>query len=420
MPQPATPGDLPASDPIQPAPVSFADRYLTLDVLRGVAILGILVMNIQSFAMPMATYSNPALTGHFSGVNVWIWALSYLFTAEKFMTLFSMLFGAGVALMTSRLEAKGIPSAPLHYRRMLWLVLIGLVHAYALWFGDVLVTYALCGLGLFFFRHLRPRTLLITGICVFAVTSGLALMSGLSLPYWPEEQRAATLAEWQPSQAELAEEIEAYRGDWWEQMEKRVPQAWMLESMALVFFVMWKAGGLMLIGMALFKWGILTGEAPSRTYRRLMLAGFGIGFPLVLLGTWRNLEEGFAAEWSMFLGGLPNYWGSALVSIGYVCAICLLLRRSSATGWPDRLAAVGRMAFTNYLLQTVICTTIFYGHGLGLFGRVERPGQVAVVLAVWAFQLVASPVWLRHFRFGPAEWLWRSLTYGRPQPMRLG
>ena len=405
--------------PSEAAPVRRGERFVALDVLRGVAILGILVMNIQSFASPLPAYMNPLNYGDFSGLNRWIWGLSYVFTAEKFLTLFSMLFGAGVVLMTSRLEKKGLHSGRLHYRRMLWLILIGLLHAYVLWFGDILFTYAICALWLFPFRRLKPRTLLTVGICFFSVTSLMGLLAGLSMPSWPEEDRAEMLAEWSPPQEEIDAEVEAYRQGWWQQMRFRLPQALMLQTSALLFMVMWKAGGLMLIGMALYKWGILTGEASLSTYRRLMVAGFGIGFPLVVLGAWRNLEEGFAAEWSMFVGAMPNHWGSALVSIAYASTYCFLLRTGRLGGWKDRLAAVGRMAFTNYLLQTILCTLVFYGHGLGLFGRVERAGQVAIVLAVWALQLVVSPIWLRHYRFGPAEWLWRSLTYGKPQPMRL-
>ncbi|MCB1037202.1 MAG: DUF418 domain-containing protein, partial [Acidobacteria bacterium] len=287
------------------SPVPAGERYTALDVLRGVAILGILVMNIQAFSMPLSAYMNPTSFGVLSGLDRWIWGLSYLFAAEKFMTLFSMLFGAGVALMASRLEHRGLPSAPVHYRRMLFLALIGMVHAYGLWFGDVLFTYAACGTWVYLLRRLRPKTLLIVGLIIFAVASGLSLMAGLSYPQWPEEEKAEILYSWQPSPAEVAREVATYQSGWWGQMEARVPQAMMLETSALLFFVMWKAGGLMLVGMALFKWGILTGEADARIYRRLAAAGFGIGFPLVLFGTWRHFAEGFSVEWSHFLGGLP-------------------------------------------------------------------------------------------------------------------
>ncbi len=400
------------------APVRREERYESLDVLRGVAILGILVMNIQSFSMPMAAYSNPLTYGDFSGINRWIWGLSYVFAAEKFMTLFSILFGAGVALMTSRLETRGLRSAPTHYRRMLWLILIGLLHAYVFWFGDILFAYAVCALWLYLFRRLKPRSLVILGVCVLSIGSLITLMASLSLPYWPEADRAELVHDWQPPAEEISAEVEAYQQGWWRQMAFRVPQAVMLQTVVLLFFILWKAGGLMLIGMALYKWGILTGEASLRTYRWLAAVGFMIGFPLVILGAWQHVRHEFAAEWSSFVGGTFNYWGSAFVSLGYVGVLCLLLLTGRLGGWKDRLAAVGRMALTNYLLQTVLCTTLFYGHGFGLFGRVDRPGQVAIVLAVWALQLVASPLWLQHFRFGPAEWLWRSLTYGKRQPMR--
>jgi uncharacterized protein len=174
----------------------------------------------------------------------------------------------------------------------------------------------------------------------------------------------------------------------------------------------------MLLGMALFKLGILTGRAESRTYRRMIGAGLMVGLPLIGLGIQRNFAAAWAAPDFLFIHSLLNYWGSIPVALGWVGVVMLTLKSGLALDITSRLSAVGRLAFTNYILQTVICTTIFYGHGLGLFGSIDRSGQLLVVFAVWGFQLWLSPLWLRSFRFGPLEWLWRSLVYVKVQPMR--
>ena len=176
--------------------------------------------------------------------------------------------------------------------------------------------------------------------------------------------------------------------------------------------------GLMLVGMGLFKLGMFSAERSARTYVTMIGAALFVGIPVILYGVRRN----FGAEWSFescfYMGGQFNYWASLLVSLGWVGAVMLVCKQGVATKLVRALAAVGQMAFTNYLMQTVICTTIFYGHGFGLYGSVSRVGQAGIVLAVWVFQLIVSPLWLGRFRFGPAEWLWRSLTYMRRQPMR--
>ena len=404
------------SDPV--SPVSQGERILALDVLRGFAVLGILVMNIASFSMPLATYSNPLVFGDLSGANWWVYAFSHLFADQKFMTMFSMLFGAGIVLVTDRAEAKGASPWNLHGRRMLWLALIGLIHAYFLWYGDILFTYAVCGVAVYGMRKQKPRTLAITALVVFSLPTLLGLMAQTSMPHWPEEQRLELARDWSPPEDQLQDEIATYRQGWWAQMEARLPTAVMLQTTALLFFSGWKAAGLMLLGMALYRWNVLTGRASPTLYRALLFLGFGLCLPLVIFGLVRNLEAGYAHDYTMFLGGIPNYWGSVGVSLGYVGGICLLLRTDGLQGLKARLSAVGRMALTNYLMQTIICTTLFYGHGFGFFGSLDRAHQVLVVVGVWIFQLVASPLWLQRYRFGPAEWLWRSLTYSSRQPLR--
>ena len=173
----------------------------------------------------------------------------------------------------------------------------------------------------------------------------------------------------------------------------------------------------MLLGMALFRTDIITGRAERVIYLRLIWLGLAVGLPLVIFGIFWNFNNNWQLT-SMFIGSQFNYWGSVLVSLMWMAIIVLLLKSHRMSALTSKLAATGRMAFTNYIMQTLICGFIFYGHGLGLIGQVERWGQLSIVFGVWALQLWLSPIWLGHFRFGPLEWLWRSLTYGQLQPLR--
>lgn len=402
----------------QPGPVTVKERILSLDVLRGFAILGILIMNIQSYTMIQAAYLNPAAYGDLSGINKWVWIFSHILADQKFMTIFSLLFGAGIILMTSRAEAIKRKSGRLHYRRTFWLLIIGLMHAYLLWAGDILVPYAFCALLAFLFRRFKPRNLIIFGLILILVSSLIYLSFGLTMPQWPPEARTNTMQNWKPSPEKVTAEVEAYRGGWLEQMTHRIPTSLAFQTFVFLIWTGWRAGGLMLIGMALFKWGIITGERSKNFYLGQLFLCLPVGWTLVITGIIQNFAHDWTLEYSMFLGSQFNYWGSILISLGYIAVIMLICQSQRFTRFLQSLAAVGRMALSNYLLQTVICTTIFYGHGLGLFGRLERKEQILIILAVWTFQLVISPIWLKIFRFGPAEWIWRSLTYLKLQPIK--
>lgn len=400
-------------------PVSLSDRILSLDVLRGFAVLGILIMNIQNFSMIEAAYINPTAYGDLTGINKWVWIFSHIFGDQKFMTIFSILFGAGIFLFTSRAVEKGRSAAGLHYRRTFWLLIFGLIHAYVFWHGDILVTYALCAVLAFLFRNRSPKLLFILGIVVISISSMFYLMGGLTISSWPPESIDGTMLSWKPGQEIIDHEIAAYQGGWLAQMAHRIPSSIKFQTMIFLMYTGWRAGGLMLVGMALYKWGVLSAGRSSKFYSKMAIFGLGLGLPIVILGIVRNFAEGWTLAFSMFLGWQFNYWGSLLVAAGYIGLVMLLCQLNVWEGLKRRFAAVGRMAFTNYLLQTIICTTIFYGHGFGLFGRVERVWQLVIVFGIWIFQLYISPIWLRRFKFGPAEWLWRSLTYWKLQPMKI-
>ncbi len=399
-------------------PAAEAERVDSIDVLRGFAVLGILVMNIQSYAMIGAAYLNPTAYGDLTGANYTVWLLSHVLADMKFMTLFSMLFGAGVILFTARREAATGKSAGLHYRRMAWLLLFGLMHAYLIWFGDILYTYALCGMLVYLFRKRSPAVLLLVGLLVVGVGSATSLMAHWSMPQWPVESIQELEQSWKPNAEAVAEEVAAYRGSWVEQMSHRAPAAFFFQTFLFAIEMAWRAGGLMLVGMGLFKLGVFGAKRSTATYLVFVALAMLVGIPLVLYGVRRNEAHSWDLRSCFFFGSQFNYWGSLLVSLGWIGAIMLLCKHRLVRPLTGALASVGRMAFTNYIMQSVLCTLIFYGHGLGYFGNVERTGQIAIVFAIFALQLILSPIWLRAFRFGPLEWLWRSLTYWRLQPMR--
>jgi uncharacterized protein len=401
----------------QLAPVADQQRIQSLDVLRGFAVLGILLMNIQHFSMLEPAYINPTAYGDLTGLNKLVWVLSHLLADSKFMSMFSILFGASALLVITKAEAAGRKPAGLHYRRNLWLLLIGHLHAYLFWSGDILVTYATCAFWVYFFRKRSVRALLIIGLLLVLVPVGLWLFFGLSMEYWPPESVAETMKSWQPSAEVVAHENQVYRDGLGAQLADRATKSFGHQTFLFLIHTLWRAGGLMLVGMALLKSGVLGGLRSRVFYLRGAIIGAAIGFPLVGYGIFINFQKGWTLEFSMFLGSQINEVGSLFVCWCYICLLVLAVKSSVLRAALARLAMVGRMALSNYLGQTLVCTTLFYGHGLGLFGSVERTGQLLIVLGVWALQLLVSPLWMKRFRFGPMEWLWRSLTYGRRQPM---
>lgn len=395
-----------------------AERILSIDVLRGFAVLGILVMNIQSFSMISAAYINPAAYGDLTGINKWVWILSHLLASEKFMSIFSMLFGAGIIIFTSRIIEKGRNAGPMHYRRNFWLLLFGLAHAYLIWYGDILTQYALCAFLAYLFRNLKPRTLVVVAIAFFIVPLALYLFMGSTIQYWPQESYNQNMQSWLPAIESIQRELEHMRGNWMEQMKYRIPGAIFMQTFFFFIFSFWRVMSMMLLGMALYKWGVLSAERSKAFYLRLMMTGLLAGYATVALGIWKNFGAEWKMEYSMFTGSQFNYIGSVLVSLGYIGFIMLICKTDMLNGPKRVLGSVGRMAFTNYILMSIMATFIFYGHGLGLYGQVERGVQILIVFGIWAVLLIISPLWLKYFYYGPLEWLWRTLTYWRRQRFR--
>jgi uncharacterized protein len=400
------------------SPIAHQERYDSIDLLRGVAVLGILVMNIQSFAMPMAAYFNPTALGDKGPVDFYVWAFSHLFFDQKFMTIFSWLFGAGIVLMTARAVERGVKPAMFHYRRMLALLVFGLIHAYLIWDGDILVLYSICGAIVYPLRKLRPMVLLALGLLSLAIGSSLMIAGGFSIPRGAAEGINEFQAFWAPTAEQLQRETLAFQGGWLAQMPERVAHALDFHLSDIWLWGIWRAAGNMLIGMALLKWRVVTAELPQNFYRDLAVIGFGFGLPLIVGGVASMAVHDWETFYSFFIAGQFNYWASLLVASGWVGFTISMWHVGFAPGLTARLIAVGRTAFSCYILTSLICTFVFYGHGLGFYGHVSRPGQLGVTLAVWITLLIVAPLWLERFRFGPLEWLWRTLTYGERQPLR--
>ena len=395
---------------------SQPERILSLDVLRGFALMGILLMNIQLFAMPGAAYINPFAYGDMQGANLGVWLVSHTIADQKFMTLFSVLFGAGILVFSQNAQRKGQSAVSLHYQRNFWLLLFGIIHGYLLWPGDILFSYALCAFAVFLMRNKSVTTLFVCGLVMLSIASLLSLATGFSMAYMPPEAIESIGKSWKPDEMALSEEIAAYTGGFSTALKQRIEDTAFMQSYMLLNYFFWRAGGLMLIGMALFKSGFFALRLSSKQYGLIALLSLPIGWAIVIYGINVNMAHQFSIEYSMFIGSQFNYWGSLLVALGYACLIMIMVKQKMFIGLQTRLAMVGKTAFSNYIFHTLVCSAVFYW--LGFMGQFSRVEQLVTVVAIYALQLVLTPIWLNHYRYGPLEWFWRSLTYRQFQPMK--
>ncbi len=406
------------------------DRIATLDIIRGLAVMGILVMNVIGFALPEAAYMNPAAYGGHTGADLATWAVDFVLIDGKMRGLFSFLFGASMLLVIERATAKGENAARVHFARMFWLLFLGLAHLVLLWWGDILHHYALVGALAWFFRRLAPYQLVAAALLLLAVEFALvfqvqrgfeaneAAMRGPT----PSAADARTHEAYRgsfgvPRREEIARDIAVHRSGYADIAAKRWKHARRIPVQTF-FFLGMETLAYMLLGMAGLRSGMLTGDWPRAWYRRGAAIGFGIGIPVYALLATIPIRHGFAMGSVLAAAVVWSEPIRPLMIVGWACLIVLLLRPGRALA--DRIAAAGRMAFSNYLGTTIVCTTIFYGYGFGLYGRLTRFELAGIVLLVWALILLWSEPWLMRFRYGPAEWLWRSLARGRLQPMRGG
>ncbi|OYR83011.1 hypothetical protein DJ72_08235, partial [Halorubrum distributum] len=260
-----------------PGPTPPSERITSLDALRGFALLGILVINIRVFSMPEQTLLNPNVYGDFSGLNYWTWFLGHVFAQSKFITIFSALFGAGVLMFIESKEEKGQDAVRLHLRRTAVLIAVGLLHAYLLWYGAILVAYGFTGIFLLFVRDLDARRLAgLAGVFLLFIPA-IELFAAVSIG------GEALAGQWLPSEAAIRQEVAAYRGGWLDQMSHRVDSSFQRQTSGFIGSSFWRVGGVMLLGMALYKRGVLTGERSTAFYRRLVAGGV-VGVGIVVAG----------------------------------------------------------------------------------------------------------------------------------------
>jgi uncharacterized protein len=424
------------------APVRSEERISALDTVRGFALLGILLMNICSFGLPDAAYANPAPAGGATGWNLIAWGIMGLLADGKMRAIFSLTFGAGVYLLIDRLSRKGAAAdaADIHYRRMLWLMLFGMMHAYLIWDGDVLFYYAVLGLALYPLRKLSPRALLIAaGFLLIAMSGGGVLehrllmdeqrdyvqiqadeKAGLKLTADQEETKKdweEIVARRAPSAEDLKSETDAHLGGYFKLLVFRAKEVYRLHSSPIYWPDPWfDMLMMMLIGIAMIKSGVLTGAYPKKFYVWMALLSFAIGMPADSWAIWFITKHHFSID--SFSLALSEYEFGRFTAFGYIALILLAIKSGILRGVTRNLAYVGQMAFTNYILTSLLCTTLFEGYGFGLFGKLQRYQLYGIVFFVWLLILIISPFWLRRFRFGPLEWVWRSLTYWEKQPFR--
>ncbi|HVF83302.1 MAG TPA: DUF418 domain-containing protein [Sphingomicrobium sp.] len=401
-------------------------RFPTLDIIRGVAVLGILAMNIVAFAMPPAAYINPLAYGTQSTADLISYAFSFVFVDGKMRGLFSFLFGASLLLVATRAEQAGDDG--IANRRLVWLLLFGCLHFYLVWYGDILIGYALTGFLALLCRNWSVRRLLIAAAVL--ITIQLLLFIAVT---WQTYQAAATiagpnadpaaLAAWErttrdvgvPRPERLAETMALYLGPWGELVRHQV-QDKLLYPFVMTFVYGWETLGYMLLGMTGLKSGFLAGEWSDERYRRWATGGLAVSIAAYLTLLVLLFRDGFSVPGLFALSFTATVPFRPIMVAAYAALIILATRRG---GWlVDRLAAAGRAAFTNYLGTSLLMTAFFYGWGLGQFGTWSRVELWLVVLSMWAIMLAWSKPWLERYRYGPFEWLWRSLSRGRVQPLR--
>lgn len=452
-----------AGPPHAMAPVSRAERISSMDVLRGFALLGILMVNIDDFSGPEALHDipvgigKPAFVGPHAHLNLIVLLLKWAFIENKMRGLFSVLFGAGVILFTRRKERGGAEkSADMFHRRNMWLVVLGFLHGTLIWGGDILLMYGMNALLVLYpLRNLRPKTLLTVGTILWAGVYTFAWMHythSFDLPALA--RREAVVAAHQRAGRQLTAEEKKTQEEWsvvtspgykWEgphdpvKIDANKAQEEIKKGTQGYFAFVRDEGsgffsqtfrivalgasldtlGAMLVGMALFKYGFLSAELPFNTYLWTAVIGYLISIPISVLTILKAYSAGFSVlamnEWIY-----PTAFISTEAGVLAIAATLLMLCKSGAFRLLLRpFAAVGQTALSNYLLTSILCELVFRFGPWKLYGQLEYYQAVFVVFAVWAINLTVSPLWLRAFEFGPCEWLWRSLTYWRLQPMRI-
>lgn len=386
-----------------------ADRIASLDVLRGLGVLGILAVNAGAFALPLMAYVDPALQPLDQSSQA-AWGVMHVFFERKFVSLFSLLFGASILLVGG--ERGDREKSPVLKRRLFWLGVFGVLHGALIWYGDILLLYAVAGALAASCRSWTAPRLLLTGTLLCLALAALEAAGAVVPVLVPEAASMMT-----PPPADLQAEIDAYRGGLTSAALQNLKNWGFLTVGSLVVYT-WTTLGLMLIGMGLLKTGVFQGQATPLLYAAFALAGLA-ALGVVGWATWEYVRTDMSsAAWNGYAKA-ANVLLAPIVTLGYLGLAILVLKGGPLRGLAAALADVGQMAFTNYIAQSLIMTGVFWsGRGFGLFGQVSRAELWLLVVAVWALQIAWSRLWLGSFRYGPLEWAWRRLSYARPVPIR--
>lgn len=402
-----------SGNPDLPSPPPPRPRIQSLDVIRGVAILGILLLNIRSFSMNSSAYWFPAYYDHFDTLSDRVtWFVGELFWSHKFYSLLAVLFGAGIVLMAESAQASGDRPALRHYRRAGGLLLLGLLHAYLLWPGDILFQYGFCSAIAYPFRRLKPWKLIALAMTLFVTMQVVTEASFRDDPdnsY--EDGDSQEMIETHREDTE--HELEVYRGSWIGQFSLRARESRQMQTAGMSGSLQTLA--LMFVGMALLKTGWLGGRRDGQSYLRVTVPACLAGWLITLTGLiyWWSKGMGGGQQWIVMSGW--TMVGATVATLGYLTAIQWWVQSGRVPKMQDLLASVGRTALSNYLLQSLLATFIFHGQGFGLIGHFGRAEQLFFVQLIWVIQIALTRWWLRDHRQGPAEMLLRKIT-GKKAP----
>jgi uncharacterized protein len=422
------------------SPIETQERVTALDIMRGFVLCGILLMNINGFGLANA-YGDPTISGGSTGWNLYTWIATNMFFEGTMRGLFSLLFGVGMFILLDRMDKRhaGIKGADIYFRRLTWLLLFGVLHAYLLiWSGEILFNYALMGFLVYSFRRLPPKKLIIIAVVLFSIGTLWNFMEYKGKAEMLETVEKATalkaegkeldkdqkgaLKEWEQIQEDRSPENisfynESMRKGYFDVVAFNAPIVFKWKTYGPYRYDVWDVLSMMLLGIALFKLKILSGEKPARFYLAMVLMGYAIGLTVNYFETTNILNNNFSYL-SFYQSNITYDLGRVPVAMGHIGMI-MLFSKLNVLGWLKyAISCVGKMALTNYLTHSFICMIVFTGVGFGLFGKLERYELLYVVFSIWIFQLIISPIWLKYFHYGPAEWVWRRLSYLNHPPFR--
>ncbi len=426
--------------PTSLTPLKATDRIHALDIMRGIVLFGILLMNINGMGLAHA-YEDPTISGGSTGWDLYTWITTNMLFEGTMRALFSLLFGVGMFILLDRLEKKGagIEAANIYFRRLTWLLVFGLIHGYLLlWVGEILYSYALMGFLVYTFRNMAPKKLIFAAILLFAIGTLWNYADYKKKVKFMED--VSLVNQYKTDGKELTDELKEASQKWEKMQSERTPKAIAAhnENMRkgytdVVAFLapinmhfdkyysyrydVWDVLSMMLLGIALFKLNILSAEKSYRFYAIMVITGYIIGLSINYYEI-RTVIDGNFSLLSFSKSQITYDLGRVPTAIGHIGIIMLLCKLPILKWLKSALSAVGKMALTNYVMHSVFAMFIFTGAGFGLFGTFRRHELLYIVFSIWVFQLIISPIWLKYFHFGPLEWIWRNLSYRKRHPLK--